>query len=471
MKIALCASEAVPFVKTGGLADVCGALPAALKKLGHDVILILPKYYLVSAHAVLLRNFDRDFDWARVDDVKVYFVKHDMYLRSGLYGDRNGDYPDNLKRFAYFCTMSCELLKRLDYKPDIIHCHDWQAALIPALVKEFGNAYFGEEAKKPKTVLTLHNISYQGIFPKEQMPQTGLDWKYFTLDGFEFHDQINLLKGGIQFADAINTVSPSYAKEIQDTLFGCGLEGVLTNKKEHFSGIVNGVDYKTWNPQGDSHLFRPFSCDNLDGKKINKLSLQEKYGLAVDIKKPLFGFVGRLVEQKGVGVLTKVVPHLCREGAQIIILGTGEIRYEEALTKLVKEYPQSVFFSSQFDDKLAHRIYGSCDFFLMPSQFEPCGIGQLISFKYGVVPVVFKTGGLADTVIDYQADKVNGNGFVFSKYNDREFFVVIQKGLKLFQNEKRWLELIKRLMHLNFSWKESAKRYIELYEKAALTAL
>lgn len=465
MKIAFCASEAVPYAKTGGLADVCGALPVALKNLGHEVILIMPKYYFISAHTSLLKSFDRDFDWSWTDGVKVFFVKNDVFLRAGLYGDRSGDYADNLSRFAYLCKMSCELFRRIGFKPDIIHCHDWQTSLIPALIKADKNTYFDSGVKKPKTLLTLHNVSYQGIFPKEQMPQSGLSWEYFSLDGFEFHDKINCLKGGIQYADAVNTVSPTYAIETQSSSFGCGLEGVLANRKEHFTGIINGIDYKVWNPSGDKHLFKSYALDDLEGKKYNKLTLQKMYGLTCDVKRPLFGFVGRLVEQKGLVLLMKALPKLCRQGAQVVILGTGDEKFEQALLDFTKEYPHSIYFSSQFDDKLAHRIYGACDFFLMPSQFEPCGIGQLISFKYGTVPVVFRTGGLADTVVDYSSDKRGGNGFVFSKYDDREFFACVQRGLKLFKDEKSWLEFIKRLMGLNFSWKESAKKYVALYEK------
>ncbi len=465
MKIAFCASEAVPYAKTGGLADVCGALPLALSRLEHEVILILPKYYMISAHTNLLRSFDRDFDWTQMDGVKVYFLKNDMYLRAGLYGDRSGDYVDNLRRFSYFCRMSCELFGRTGFYPDIVHCHDWQTSLIPALIKADRGSYFGANAKRPKTLLTLHNVSYQGIFSKEQMPETGLPWDYFSYNGFEFHDQINLLKGGIQFADVINTVSPTYAEEVQSPLFGCGLEGVLSSRKENFCGIVNGVDYNVWNPSGDRNLFKTYSQDDLEGKKINKLTLQKMCSLSCDVRIPLFGFVGRLVEQKGVDILIKILPQLCRQGSQVIILGAGEAKFEESLLSLIKEFPRHIFFSSQFDDKLAHRIYGACDFFLMPSKFEPCGIGQLISFKYGTVPVIFKTGGLADTVIDYTQDKCNGNGFVFSKYSDQEFLAAIKRGLKLFHDEKNWLEVCKRLMCLNFSWKESAKKYAGLYER------
>lgn len=465
MKIAFCASEAVPYAKTGGLADVCGALPQALSRLEHEVILILPKYYMISAHTSLLKSFDRDFDYADLDGVKVYFVRNDMYLRAGLYGDRDGDYPDNLKRFAYFSQMSCELFGRLNFYPDIVHCHDWQTSLIPALIKADKNSYFPADVKKPKSFLTLHNLSYQGIFPKDQMSQTGLSWDYFSLEGFEFHGRINLLKGGIQFADGINTVSPTYAQEVQTPVFGCGLEGVLAKRKEHFSGIINGVDYKVWNPSGDKCLFKTYSLDDLEGKKINKLTLQKMCGLTCDVKRPLFGFVGRLVEQKGIDILLKALPSLCRQGAQVILLGTGEAKFEESLLKLIKEFPHHIFFSSQFDDRLAHRIYGACDFFLMPSQFEPCGIGQLISFKYGTVPIVFRTGGLADTVTEYNREDDSGNGFIFSKYNERDFLAAIKRGLKLFHDEKKWLDMCKRLMGLNFSWKESAKKYIALYER------
>ena len=467
MKIAICTSEAVSFAKTGGMADVCGALPHALEDLGHEVIVIMPKYQAVRSSGILFKNLDRDFDWTMIGDtIKVYFLKHDMYLREGLYGDRFGDYPDNLKRFSYLSSKTLEFFRKINFNPDIIHCHDWQTSLIPVLAKAYGQKFFFTGEKKPATLLTIHNVSYQGIFSKEQMPDTGLGWEYFSVSGLEFYDKINLLKGGILYADLINTVSVTHSQEIQRKEFGCGLEGVLTGRKDRFFGIVNGVDYKIWNPQGDPYIFKNYSMDTIEDKKMNKVNLQETCGLAKDEKLPLLGFVGRLVGQKGIDLILKVLPSLCQRGMQVVILGIGEVKFETALAEIARQFPKLIFVGSRFDDQLAHRIYAASDIFLMPSKFEPCGIGQLISFKYGTVPVVYKTGGLADTVIDYSLKNSAGTGFVLTKYDDAEFLLAIQRAVELFADKKKWRDLLKRLMRLNFSWKESAKEYVALYEKA-----
>ena len=467
MKIALCTSEAVPFAKTGGLADVCGALPLELEGLGQEVIMVMPKYPFVCAKGVLCKTLNQDFDYAKMgENTGVYFLKHDMFLREGLYGNSFGDYPDNLRRFSYFCAKTLELFKKINFIPDIIHCHDWQTSLIPAFLKIRGSQFFFTEETLPKTLLTIHNISYQGMFPKDQMPDTGLGWEYFSVSGLEFYGKINLLKGGILFADLINTVSVTHAQEVQTKEFGCGLEGVLSGRKDSFFGIVNGVDYKVWNPQGDPYIFKNYSVGNLENKKINKARLQELCGLAPNGKMPLLGYVGRLVEQKGIDLIIKLLSALSQQGVQTVILGVGEAKYETALAEIAKRFPMQVFFSPSFNDELAHRIYAASDIFLVPSNFEPCGLGQLISFKYGTVPVVFKTGGLADTVIDYSLKNNNGTGFVFTRFDERELLAAIQRALELFSDKKKWQDLMKRLMHLNFSWKESARQYVALYEKA-----
>jgi starch synthase len=460
MKVALCASEAVPFAKTGGLADVCGALPLELEALGQEVILVMPKYPPVRAHGFLLKALDRDFDTTKIGDrVRVYFLKHEMYLRQGLYGDRFGDYPDNLRRFAYFCTKTLELFKKIDFTPDIVHCHDWQTALLPIYLK------MGAQKKSPKSLLTIHNISYQGLFPKDQMPQTGLGWEYFSVSGLEYYDKINLLKGGIEYADLINTVSVTHSKEVQTEEFGYGLAGVLANRKESFFGIINGLDYKVWNPQSDPLVFRKYAAGDKNGKNVNKVHLQETCGLAQKEKVPLLGFVGRLVEAKGIDLIVKILPQLCQQGISSVFLGVGEARYEKALAEMAKKFSGLVFFSSRFDEELAHQIYAGADIFLMPSKFEPCGIGQMISFRYGTVPVVYKTGGLADTVIDYEFNTKKGSGFVFTKYNEAELFLALKRASELYAEEKKWHELFERIMRLNFSWKESARKYVGLYEK------
>ena len=467
MKIALCASEAVPFAKTGGLADVCGALPLELEDLGQEAIIVMPKYQSVRPSGALVKRLDEDFDVTTIGEkTRVYFLKHDMYLRAGLYGDDFGDYPDNLKRFSYFCSKTLELFSKIDFKPDIIHCNDWQTSLIPMFIKIYRDRYFPKVSKIPKSLLTIHNVSYQGLFPREAMPETGLGWEHFSLLGLEFYDKLNLLKGGIQYADIVNTVSVTHACEVQTKEFGCGMEGVLRAKKDRFFGVTNGIDYKVWNPQGDPNIFNNYSLDNIEAKTINKLKLQALCGLVQGEKVPLFGFVGRLVEQKGIDLILECVPKLCAKGAQTIFLGKGEPRYEAALLEMAKEHPGLCFFSSHFDDILAHRIYAASDFFMMPSAFEPCGIGQMVSFKYGAAPIVYKTGGLADTVVDYNLKNAKGNGFVFTKHQAPEFEFAIMRALELFSDAKKMLDLRKRIMRLNFSWKESAKKYVDLYEKA-----
>jgi starch synthase len=465
MKIAFMTSEAVPFAKTGGLADVCGALPLELQNLGHDVTLFMPCYQSVRASRRVMRTFDQDFDVTVLDEgVKAYFLKHDMYLRDFLYGDRFGDYPDNLKRFAYFCSKTLEVFKKIDFTPDVIHCHDWQTSLVPAYLAIFGARYF-QGLKIPKTLLTVHNVSYQGIFPRENMPDTGLGWEYFTVEALEFYGKVNLLKGGIAYADIVNTVSATHALEMQTKESGCGLDGVLKNRRGRFSGITNGIDYKVWNPQGDATIYKKYSQDKPQEKKANKARLQELCKLTRSDAMPLCGFVGRLVEQKGIDLILDILPQLVAAGFQIVVLGQGESLYEEALTESVRKYPGSVFYSGSFDEPLAHKIYAACDLFLMPSRFEPCGIGQLISFKYGSIPVVYKTGGLADTVEDYHQKNDTGSGFVFKSYDARSFFLAIQRAKKVLQDKKKHEDFIKRIMRLNFSWKESARQYVALYKK------
>lgn len=465
MKIAICASEAVPFAKTGGLADVCGALPSELHALGHEVVLVLPKYPSVKASGFPLKSVGEAYEVTSYQHHKVYFVCHDMFLRSGLYGDRFGDYPDNLKRFSYFCQKSLELLQSIDFIPDCIHCHDWQTSLIPVYLKDKNRDYF-KGSKRPGCLLTVHNLAYQGVFPKEKLPETGLDWEYFTMQGLEYYGRINLLKGGILFADVVNTVSPAYAKEVLTKEQGCGLEGVLDMKGKNFSGVLNGLDYKTWNPQSDENLERRYTLKDLGGKLENKLKLQEACGFPADRDIFLLGFVGRLVEQKGIDILLDVIPQCVDLGMQIVMLGVGDPQYQAKTSELALKYPKNVFFCPRFDDRLAHMIYAGCDSFLMPSRFEPCGIGQLISFKYGAIPVVCKTGGLADTVIDVRTDPGNGSGFVFTEFLSKELFSSIRAAQEMFGDRAGWQALMKRVMKLNYSWKESAREYVNLYEKA-----
>jgi len=464
MKVVFCASEAVPFAKTGGLADDCGSLPRALADLGAEVILVMPRYQSVQASGIVTRTFNEDFDVATIGQkVRVYLLKDAAYMRVGLYGDRFGDYPDNLKRFSKLCAKTLELLEAIKMAPDVIHCHDWQTALIPIYLKDPRTKKPAFWKKSPRSLLTIHNMAYQGVFPREQLPLTGLGWDHFSLSGVEFYGKVNLLKGGIIFSDHVNTVSPTYASEVLTAEAGCGLEGVLANREGHFTGILNGIDYHIWNPQGDGYIAKNYSVQDSVFKKDNKRVLQEACGLTVSDRAPLLGFVGRLVVQKGVELILQLLPDICARGIQTVVLGRGDSCLEDAMMDMAARFPGCVFFSSSFDDHLAHQIYAGSDIFLMPSRFEPCGIGQMISFKYGTVPVAFRTGGLADTVADWDEDPVNGNGFVFQRYVVSDFYDALGRALRLYENGPKWSDLARSVMKLNFSWKEAARQYLAVY--------
>lgn len=470
MKILFAASEAVPFAKTGGLADVAGALPLALEELGQEVIVVLPRYKAISDAkfsreggipplAGKIQRLTGDISYSVMGKkIKVYFIENDNYFnRDGLYGDKNGDYKDNLDRFSYYSKRTLELLKEINFKPDIIHVHDWQAALIPVYLKTL----FASDAfyKKIKSVLTIHNIGYQGLFPKEEFPKLGLDWSLFNIEGLEFYGKVNILKGGLGFCEIINTVSPTYSKEIQTKEFGFGLEGLLNKRSSRVFGILNGVDYAIWDPQTDKYIAKNYSLKNIEDKDKNKADLQETCSLPIRLDIPLLGIVSRLAEQKGFDILAECLDSICKMKLQLVILGTGDLKYHLLLQGLVKKYPKVISLNLKFDDPLAHKIYAGSDVFLMPSKYEPCGLGQIISFKYGTIPLVFKTGGLADTVNA-------ANGFIFDRYNKDDLLKTIKKAVVAFGDKKKWTNLQAQAMQCDFSWKESAKKYLELYAKA-----
>lgn len=461
MKILMCASEAVPFAKTGGLADVVGALPLALEKQGIEVRVILPKYKSVNIGNLSVSSVASDIETVKIGKgIEVYLIKNDKYFnRNGLYGEpKIGDYPDNLDRFSFYSRRTLDLLKEINFKPDIAHCHDWQAALIPVYLK---NLYNKKDSfyKNIKTLFTIHNLAYQGLFGKEEYEKLGLDWSLFDINGLEFYGKVNVLKGGIIFSDLINTVSSAYAKEIQAKEFGCGLEGVLGNRQKDIYGIINGLDYQVWDPAKDKYIYRMFSADTLENKYINKKMLQKECGLTVDEDIPLFGIVGRLAEQKGMDLIAQSMKDLIKHShIQIVVLGTGDLRYHHLLEETAKKHPHNLCAHIKFDDFLAHKIYAASDIFLMPSRYEPCGLGQMIALKYGTIPLVFKTGGLADTIN-------NENGFVFDSYTEEAFVEMVKKALDSYRDKKKWLALVKKAFTYNFSWDESAKKYIQLYEK------
>ncbi len=467
MKIAFCSSEVFPYAKTGGLADVCGALPLALAKLGHQISIFLPHYKCIQDQKLKLTKVNEGvfkIDRFPTQNVDVYFIRHDGFFnRPGLYGDDQGDYPDNLERFQFYCRSVLDSLKQLNIEADIIHCHDWQTALIPVYLKEkYQNDSFYSSMK---TLLTVHNLAYQGIFPKEEYKKLGLRQDLFGLEGFEYFGKINLLKAGIIFSDAVNTVSPQYAKEIQTHTFGCGLEGVLRSHQDSVVGILNGLDHEFWNPEADKLIEKKYSREDfIKGKLENKKALEKNTGLPVDARVPLFGFVGRLAHQKGLDLILDSVEELMRLEAQFIIQGTGNGEYPAKLKEISKRFPRKFAIWLKFDEKMAHQIYAGSDFFLMPSLFEPCGLSQMISLRYGTIPIVFKTGGLVDTIISFDKNRKNGNGFMFEKYFKEDFVGIIKEAIQVFENKKIFGHLMEDGLKADFSWDKSAVKYVELYE-------
>lgn len=459
MNILFCSSEVVPFAKTGGLADVAGALPKALAKKGANVKITMPLYKNIKP----LKSGARPSS-SISKNIEIFFIKNDaLFNRDGLYGTSAGDYPDNLDRFSFFCRKSLELAKEINFKPDIIHCHDWQSALIPVYLKSiYRDDDFFENTK---VVFTIHNLAYQGLFPESEFSKIGVYRDFYNIDGLEFYSKVNLLKGGLIFSDHLTTVSPTYAKEIQTKEFGCGLEGVLYQRRHNLSGILNGLDYDIWNPAKDKLIYEKFSPDNIAGKFEDKMMLQKAYGLKVNKSVPLFGMISRLADQKGVDLLVNTLDELMEMNLQIIILGTGEQRYHDMLRAAASEHPDKLSLNLKFDDKLAHNIYAASDIFLMPSRYEPCGLGQMISLKYGSIPLVFKTGGLADTIEDFDEKHGFGNGFVFDKYDVDEFLGTVERAVETYRVKELWKGLLERAFDSDFSWEASAKHYLDLYKR------
>ena len=456
MRVLFCSSEVVPFAKTGGLADVSGALPVALEKQGCQIKVALPKYRSVKNQGKIAKMGEA---------IDVYLVENDKYFdREGLYGTSEGDYSDNLERFAFFCKQILLLLKETNFCPEIIHCNDWQTALIPVYLKTIfkDDSFFSQV----KTIFTIHNLAYQGAFSKDKFVQTGLDWQLFNIHGLEFYGKVNLLKGGLLFSRFITSVSPTYAQEIQSREFGCGLDGVLRERKRDLLGIINGLDYRIWNPVSDDQIFQRYGAKNLDDKYINKVELQQELDLPVDRDIPVLGIVSRLSEQKGIELIISALDEMAKLDLQFILLGTGEAEYHHLLKKTKQRGYKNISISLRFDPVLAHKIYAGSDMFLMPSYYEPCGLGQMISLKFGTIPIVRKTGGLADTIADYNPRRQTGNGFVFEKYRSDQMLKAIKRAIALFKNREEWYKLMLRAMDYDFSWDTSAKKYIELYKRA-----
>ena len=464
MKIAFCSSEVFPFAKTGGLGDVCGSLPIALENSEIEISIIMPGYRCVGQSGQKIEQLNEHVSRATLESkINVYFIEHASFFgRQGLYGDGTNDYPDNIERFSYFCDQALVLLKQIDFKPDIVHCHDWQTALIPVYVKEKyrDDKFFS----KTKSVLTIHNLAFQGVFPQKQYPKLGLEERLFSPKGFELHDRVNLLKAGIIYSDAVTTVSPQYAQEIRTHKFGCGLQRIIRNRSKHVTGILNGLDYRIWNPQNDKFITQNYSGDNFKkAKQTNKTQLQKELGLRISDDIPLFGFVGRLSHQKGVDLILDSIEDLITMDVQIVFLGVGDEQYQNVLNQAASRHCENIAVCSNFNEPLGHRIYAGSDFFLMPSRFEPCGLSQMISLGYGTVPIVFKTGGLADTIKPFGVFAQNGNGLMFSKYHKANFLKEIKRAIKIFGQKDKFERLRKNAFHSQFTWEKSASQYREIY--------
>ncbi|MFH1189536.1 MAG: glycogen synthase GlgA [Candidatus Omnitrophota bacterium] len=455
LKILFASSEVVPFAKTGGLADVAGSLPAALEALGADVRVIMPKYRSVKSEGKEARMGK---------DVKVYLVEHDDYFdRKEIYGDKFGDYADNLDRFAFFSRQVLERCIKENFKPDIIHCNDWHTALVPVYLNTIYK--YDPFFENTRTLFTIHNIAYQGLFSKDDFPKIGLDWALFHIHYFEFYGNVNLMKAGIVYADAVSTVSPTYAREILTKEYGCGLEGVLQEKAEAVYGILNGIDYGVWDPASDKKLVKNYSPENPDDKYINKEALQKGLGLKVDCDMPMISIISRLADQKGMDILAKVLNDILSMKVQFVLLGTGDRKYHVLLEKMAKAHQKNTSVNLKFNIIPAEKIYAASDIFLIPSRYEPCGLSQMISFKYGTIPVARRTGGLEDTVNEYDAASRAGTGFTFEEYKPEALLAAVKKALSVYQRRSAWRDLVKAVMKLDFSWKVSAKEYIRLYNR------
>ncbi len=482
MRIALLSSEVAPYAKTGGLADVAGALPAALRDLGHDVLTIMPFYRAVRDKGFQLESNGMHFEVPmegrgerafvlRTQETvapPVYFIAHPgFYERSdALYTTEYGDLPDNLERFAFFSKAALEFLRRLGQLVDIIHINDWQTSLVPIYrrLSYDGTAELGGA----RTVLTIHNIGYQGLFTADQFTRTGLPDVFFhTESGLEFHGHMNLLKGGILFADAITTVSPTYAQEILTPEQGYGLEGVIQQRAGRLQGILNGIDTEVWNPASDPLIPHQFSAESIAGKRKNRQALRKFCGLHDTPDKPLVAMISRLAAQKGFDLVAGAMETILSEGAQFLLLGTGDTDYQNWFQNLAARHPGQVSAQIMFDNELAHRIEAGADIFLMPSRYEPCGLNQMYSLRYGTIPVVRATGGLADTVVDYTPDGLKdgtSNGFVFQEYSAEALAHTLGRAFLLFSDRRKWLRLARNGMGRDWSWERSASQYVELYQ-------
>ena len=480
MKILIAAAEVVPFAKTGGLADVAGALPKMLARQGHDVRVVLPRYGCINGQEMGLRRLTSPFaiphaqatidisieQSDRIESVTSYFIRNDaLFNRKALYGEKDDDI-----RFTVYCRGILEMCEKIGWIPDVIHCNDWHTALVPVYLK---TAY----AHRPEfagigTLFTIHNLAYQGSFDPSFMEIAGLPSELFTWDKLAFFGRFNCMKVALLYADVLSTVSEGYSKEIQTAAYGEGLERVLAYRKANLFGILNGLDYQLWNPASDPLIPSRYCADDLSGKRICKQRVQAEMGLPVCDTVPVYSMISRLSSQKGLDLLEEALPLLLNtEQMQLIVLGTGDACYEEMLQRLAARYPNKLAVCLRFNNALAHRIYAGSDAFLMPSRYEPCGLGQMIALAYGVLPVVRATGGLADTIVDCQTHDLMGNGFVFKEYRSAAFVEAVHAANRCYHYQpERWQHAISHAFQADFSWEKSSRQYVHIYEKAMTAA-
>lgn len=478
MKILIAAPEAMPYIKTGGLADVVGAVFREYRKMNMEASLILPLYRSIRENFNLtdtgpgmnFRTENRSFS-GRIfsHDSSVFFLECDEFFdRADLYGTPKGDYPDNASRFAFFDRAVMEACGVLGLKPDIIHCNDWQTGLIPLYLKTiYNNEFFSETA----SLMTIHNLGYQGLFDVSDFPVTGLGWDLFNPEGIEFYGKVNFLKAGLIASDIITTVSNTYAKEILTDEFGFGLDGVLRKRSYDLYGVINGIDTEEWNPLKDKFIPENYNSSDLSGKAKCRKDLMRECSLHIkhteDRNSPIIAFIGRLSAQKGIDIFLDAVKDIIAMGARIIILGKGDELFHRRIRTVAENYKGEMFARIGYDEAFAHRIYSGSDIFLMPSRYEPCGLGQLIAMRYGTIPVARMTGGLADSITDYEPQKTSGTGFLFKDYKASSLLECLKRAIYLYHDEKRWKKMIINAMGRDFSWRNSAEKYLKLYDDAA----
>jgi starch synthase len=477
LRILFAASEGLPFSKTGGLADVIEALPKALVAQGHELAVVLPRYRGIKTSMVVMPSvtiplgsrlrFPSIADGTMLNGVRYFFVDDPGYFdRDGIYGGSAGDFPDNAERFSEFSRATIEIAKHV-WPSDVIHCHDWQTALVPVLLRSLYST--DPLVKDIPVIFTIHNLGYQGQFPAAVLDRAGIPPEVYNPAGLEYYGDVNLLKGGLVYSDYLTTVSKKYAEEIQTPEFGFGLDGVVRSRRDHLVGILNGVDYSAWNPEKDKLIAATYSAKDLTGKHVCKKDLLEIFGLSPEYQsRPLLGIVSRFADQKGFDLIAAIARELMLEDVILTVLGTGDRRYEELFETLANEFPGRVGVRIAYDNELAHKIEAGADMFLMPSRYEPCGLNQIYSLKYGTVPIVRATGGLDDTVVSFDVEHGTGTGFKFEPYTGAALLDAVRLALHHFADERIWKRIQLNGMSKDFSWKRPATEYAKLYKAARL---